>query len=67
MFSLTFYFLPPSLSSRFVSVLAEVCELDEDDMLIPIIVGAALAVLVLIVILAYVIGRNRSHAGYQTI
>lgn len=46
---------------------AEECELDEDDMLIPIIVGAALAVLVLIVILAYLIGRNRSHAGYQTI
>lgn len=46
---------------------AEECELDEDDMLIPIVVGAALAVLVLIVILAYLIGRNRSHAGYQTI
>ncbi|KAA0715617.1 Lysosome-associated membrane glycoprotein 1 [Triplophysa tibetana] len=46
---------------------AEECALDEDDMLIPIIVGAALAVLVLIVILAYLIGRNRSHAGYQTI
>ncbi|XP_051564835.1 lysosome-associated membrane glycoprotein 1-like [Myxocyprinus asiaticus] len=46
---------------------AEECELDEDDMLIPIIVGAALAVLVLIVILAYLIGRSRSHAGYQTI
>lgn len=46
---------------------AEECDLDEDDMLIPIIVGAALAVLVLIVILAYLIGRNRSHAGYQTI
>ncbi|XP_056610948.1 lysosome-associated membrane glycoprotein 1b [Triplophysa dalaica] len=43
------------------------CGLDEDDMLIPIIVGAALAVLVLIVIMAYLIGRNRSHAGYQTI
>ncbi|XP_068185006.1 lysosome-associated membrane glycoprotein 1-like [Antennarius striatus] len=46
---------------------AEECQLDEDDMLIPIIVGAALAVLVLIVLLAYLIGRKRSHAGYQTI
>ncbi|TRY59316.1 hypothetical protein DNTS_033552 [Danionella cerebrum] len=46
---------------------AEECELDEDDMLIPIIVGAALAVLVLIVIMAYLVGRNRSRAGYQTI
>ncbi|CAM9214282.1 unnamed protein product [Lampetra planeri] len=46
---------------------AEECELDEDDMLIPIIVGAALAGLVLIVLLAYLIGRKRSHAGYQSI
>ncbi|XP_019945624.1 lysosome-associated membrane glycoprotein 1b [Paralichthys olivaceus] len=46
---------------------AEECQLDEDDMLIPIIVGAALAGLVVIVLLAYLIGRKRSHAGYQTI
>ncbi|XP_030643087.1 lysosome-associated membrane glycoprotein 1b [Chanos chanos] len=46
---------------------AEECELDEDDMLIPIIVGAALAGLVLVVLAAYLIGRKRSHAGYQTI
>ncbi|XP_038145601.1 lysosome-associated membrane glycoprotein 1b [Cyprinodon tularosa] len=43
------------------------CQLDEDNMLIPIIVGAALAGLVFIVLLAYLIGRKRSHAGYQTI
>ncbi|XP_070770882.1 lysosome-associated membrane glycoprotein 1b [Enoplosus armatus] len=46
---------------------AEECQLDEDDMLIPIIVGVALAGLVLVVLLAYLIGRKRSHAGYQTI
>lgn len=46
---------------------AEECQLDEDDMLIPIIVGASLAGLVLIVLVAYLIGRKRSHAGYQTI
>ncbi|MFT7808635.1 lysosomal-associated membrane protein 1 precursor-like [Arapaima gigas] len=46
---------------------AEECQLDEDNMLIPIIVGAALAGLVLIVLIAYLIGRKRSHAGYQTI
>uniref|UniRef100_A0A8C7UFX8 Lysosomal associated membrane protein 1b n=1 Tax=Oncorhynchus mykiss TaxID=8022 RepID=A0A8C7UFX8_ONCMY len=46
---------------------AEECQLDEDDMLIPIIVGTALASLVLIVLVAYLIGRKRSHAGYQTI
>lgn len=41
--------------------------MDQDQMLIPIIVGAALAGLVLIVLIAYLIGRKRSHAGYQTI
>lgn len=55
-------FFLPLLSSS-----AEECELDEDDMLIPIIVGAALSGLVLIVLMAYLIGRKRSHAGYQTI
>ncbi|XP_037096216.1 lysosome-associated membrane glycoprotein 1b [Syngnathus acus] len=46
---------------------AEHCQLDEDDMLIAIVVGAALAGLVLIVLVAYLIGRRRSHAGYQSI
>ncbi|XP_041844499.1 lysosome-associated membrane glycoprotein 1a [Melanotaenia boesemani] len=46
---------------------AEDCQMDQDQMLIPIIVGAALAGLVLIVLIAYLIGRKRSHAGYQTI
>lgn len=55
------------LNFVFFGLLAEECQLDEDDMLIPIIVGAALAGLVLIVLLAYLIGRKRSHAGYQTI
>lgn len=45
----------------------EECQLDENSMLIPIAVGGALAGLVLIVLLAYLIGRKRSHAGYQTI
>ncbi|XP_029933935.1 lysosome-associated membrane glycoprotein 1a [Myripristis murdjan] len=46
---------------------AEECQMDQDQMLIPIIVGAAMAGLVLIVLIAYLIGRKRSHAGYQTI
>ncbi|XP_075933749.1 lysosome-associated membrane glycoprotein 1a isoform X1 [Anarhichas minor] len=46
---------------------AEECQIDQDQMLIPIVVGAALAGLVLIVLVAYLIGRKRSHAGYQTI
>lgn len=45
----------------------EECQLDENSMLIPIAVGGALAGLVLIVLIAYLIGRKRSHAGYQTI
>ncbi|KAM4860064.1 lysosome-associated membrane glycoprotein 1 isoform 2-T2 [Thomomys bottae] len=50
---------------RFGSV--EECLLDGNNMLIPIAVGGALAGLVLIVLIAYLIGRKRSHAGYQTI
>ncbi|KAM6985098.1 lysosome-associated membrane glycoprotein 1b [Aplochiton taeniatus] len=46
---------------------AEECQIDEDDVLIPIIVGASLAGLVLIVLVAYLIGMKRSQAGYQTI
>uniref|UniRef100_A0A8C3W922 Lysosome-associated membrane glycoprotein 1 n=1 Tax=Catagonus wagneri TaxID=51154 RepID=A0A8C3W922_9CETA len=45
----------------------EECQLDENSMLIPIAVGGALAGLVLIVLIAYLVGRKRSHAGYQTI
>lgn len=46
---------------------AEECRVDQENMLIPIIVGAALAGLVLIILIAYLIGRKRTHAGYQTI
>ncbi|XP_021074295.1 lysosome-associated membrane glycoprotein 1 [Mus pahari] len=52
-------------SDRFGSV--EECVQDGNNMLIPIAVGGALAGLVLIVFIAYLIGRKRSHAGYQTI
>lgn len=52
-------------SDRFGSV--EECMQDGNNMLIPIAVGGALAGLVLIVLIAYLIGRKRSHAGYQTI
>ncbi|XP_004704368.1 lysosome-associated membrane glycoprotein 1 [Echinops telfairi] len=45
----------------------EECPLDENNMLIPIAVGGALAGLVLVVLIAYLVGRKRSHAGYQTI
>uniref|UniRef100_A0A2K6G426 Lysosome-associated membrane glycoprotein 1 n=2 Tax=Propithecus coquereli TaxID=379532 RepID=A0A2K6G426_PROCO len=45
----------------------EECLLDENSMLIPVAVGGALAGLVLTVLIAYLVGRKRSHAGYQTI
>ncbi|XP_045422644.1 lysosome-associated membrane glycoprotein 1 [Lemur catta] len=51
--------------NKFGSV--EECLLDENSMLIPVAVGGALAGLVLTVLIAYLVGRKRSHAGYQTI
>ena len=35
--------------------------------IVPIAVGCALAGLVLIVLLAYVIGRRKSHSGYEKV
>ncbi|XP_059408310.1 lysosome-associated membrane glycoprotein 1a [Carassius carassius] len=52
-------------ANRFAA--AEECRMDQENMLIPIIVGASLAGLVLIILIAYLIGRKRTHAGYQTI
>uniref|UniRef100_A0A3P9P7X4 Lysosomal-associated membrane protein 2 n=1 Tax=Poecilia reticulata TaxID=8081 RepID=A0A3P9P7X4_POERE len=46
---------------------AHECSLDDSSILIPIIVGAALAGLILIVVIAYVIGRRKTHVGYQTL
>ncbi|XP_072300814.1 lysosome-associated membrane glycoprotein 1b [Eucyclogobius newberryi] len=68
-FSLKTYFLhvqPFGLTGDAFGSALE-CLLDQDDLVIPIVVGAALAGLVLVVLLAYMIGRKRSHAGYQTI
>ncbi|KAG7463528.1 hypothetical protein MATL_G00177530 [Megalops atlanticus] len=45
---------------------AEECQLDEDHMLIPIIVGAAMAGLALIVLIVY-LSRKSSYSGYETI
>lgn len=46
---------------------AHECTLDDSSLLIPIIVGAALAGLILIVLIAYVIGRRKTYVGYQTL
>ncbi|XP_064811075.1 lysosome-associated membrane glycoprotein 2-like isoform X3 [Oncorhynchus masou masou] len=46
---------------------AHECSLDDTSILIPVIVGAALAILILIVVIAYVIGRRKTYVGYQTL
>ncbi|XP_044161319.1 lysosome-associated membrane glycoprotein 2 isoform X2 [Bufo gargarizans] len=46
---------------------ASECSLDDDNILIPIIVGAALAGLIVIIVIAYLIGRRKTYAGYQTL
>ncbi|XP_016413735.1 lysosome-associated membrane glycoprotein 1-like isoform X2 [Sinocyclocheilus rhinocerous] len=46
---------------------AHECSMDDTSLLIPIIVGAALAGLIVIVMIAYVIGRRRTYVGYQTL
>ncbi|XP_032622959.1 lysosome-associated membrane glycoprotein 2 isoform X3 [Chelonoidis abingdonii] len=46
---------------------AQECSLDDDTILIPIIVGAALAGLIVIIVIAYIIGRRKTYAGYQTL
>ncbi|CAF1586423.1 unnamed protein product [Adineta ricciae] len=47
----------------------KVCSADADknSNLIPIIVGACLAVLVVVVLVAYLIGRRRNRNGYQSV
>ncbi|XP_026530570.1 lysosome-associated membrane glycoprotein 2 [Notechis scutatus] len=43
------------------------CLQDDDTVLIPIVVGAALAGLVVIIVTTYLIGRRKTYAGYQTL
>ncbi|XP_062998014.1 lysosome-associated membrane glycoprotein 2 isoform X2 [Elgaria multicarinata webbii] len=46
---------------------AQECLMDDDSILIPIVVGAALTGLIGIIVLAYLIGRRKSDVGYQTL
>ncbi|XP_066104840.1 lysosome-associated membrane glycoprotein 2 isoform X4 [Saccopteryx bilineata] len=46
---------------------AQECSLDDDTILIPIIVGAGLSGLIVVIVIAYLIGRRKSYAGYQTL
>ncbi|CAK6450278.1 unnamed protein product [Pipistrellus nathusii] len=41
------------------------CSADEDNFLVPIAVGAALAVLLILVFLIYLIGLKHHHTGYE--
>jgi lysosomal-associated membrane protein 1/2 len=52
-----------------ICILEVVCkaDVDKNSNLIPIIVGACLAVLVVIVLVAYLIGRRRNRNGYQSV
>ncbi|XP_004874658.1 lysosome-associated membrane glycoprotein 2 isoform X1 [Heterocephalus glaber] len=44
---------------------AQDCSADDDNFLVPIAVGAALAGVLILVLLAYFIGLKRHHAGYE--
>ncbi|XP_023649122.1 lysosome-associated membrane glycoprotein 2 isoform X2 [Paramormyrops kingsleyae] len=46
---------------------AHQCPMDDTSILIPIIVGAVLAGLIVIVLIAYVIGRRKTYVGYQSL
>ncbi|XP_053773076.1 lysosome-associated membrane glycoprotein 2 isoform X3 [Desmodus rotundus] len=46
---------------------AQECSLDDDTILIPIVVGAGLSGLIIVIVIAYLIGRRKSYAGYQTL
>ena len=45
--------------------LAQDCSADDDNFLVPIAVGAALAGVLILVLLAYFIGLKRHHAGCE--
>lgn len=53
--------------THFFSPTAQECSLDDDTILIPIIVGAGLSGLIIVIVIAYLIGRRKSYAGYQTL
>ncbi|XP_006885132.1 PREDICTED: lysosome-associated membrane glycoprotein 2 [Elephantulus edwardii] len=46
---------------------AQECSLDDDTILIPIIVGAGLSGLIIVIVIVYLIGRRKSYVGYQTL
>jgi lysosomal-associated membrane protein 1/2 len=65
-YSLTFEAFRQSSTGQFTDN-AKHCDSDEVSQLVPIIVGAALGGLILIVLIAYLIGRKRSRRGYESV
>jgi lysosomal-associated membrane protein 1/2 len=53
----------------FFFFIEKVCTMDyfKSSNLIPIIVGICLGILVIIVLVAYLIGRRRNRNGYQSV
>jgi len=56
-----------NLSSTDFSSKVNHCSQDTVSQLVPIIVGAALGGLILVVLIAYLIGRKRSRRGYESV
>lgn len=65
-YSLTFEAFRNSHTDKFTNGVNK-CKDDEVSQLVPIIVGAALGGLIIIVLIAYLIGRRRSRRGYESV
>ncbi|KAJ7313272.1 hypothetical protein JRQ81_004556 [Phrynocephalus forsythii] len=46
---------------------ADICPEQRRSSVVPIVVGVLLGLLILIVVIAFLVGRRRAHAGYQTL
>ncbi|EGW01007.1 Lysosome-associated membrane glycoprotein 2 [Cricetulus griseus] len=60
-----FYLKEVNVSMYMANGSAQDCSADEDNFLVPIAVGAALAGVLALVLLAYFIGLKRHHTGYE--
>ncbi|XP_076005119.1 lysosome-associated membrane glycoprotein 2 isoform X2 [Genypterus blacodes] len=66
LFTFNLHVQPFGVNNNLFSTAHE-CTMDDSTILIPIVVGAALVGLILIVVIAYVIGRRKTYVGYQTL
>lgn len=61
-------FLPSdSKTDDFDTAIECAADLSGNSKLVPIIVGSALALLVILVLVAYIVGRKRQRPGYQSV